>query len=107
MTTQFSLPLSVYRERREAIQSQLKDNEVALLIGAEEQLRNRDVEQAFRQSSDMLYLTGFAEPDAALVLTSEAAILAVRPKDPEMESGPVFDTARKGPLKHLVLIARC
>ena len=51
MTTQFSLPLSVYRERREAIQSQLKDNEVALLIGAEEQLRNRDVEQAFRQSS--------------------------------------------------------
>ncbi|MGD2006131.1 MAG: aminopeptidase P N-terminal domain-containing protein [Pseudomonadales bacterium] len=94
MTTQFSLPLSVYRERREAVQSQLQNNEVALLIGAQEQLRNRDVEQAFRQSSDMLYLTGFAEPDAALVLTSEQAILAVRPKDPDME---VWTGFRYGP----------
>ena len=42
----------------------------------------------------MLYLTGFAEPDAALVLTSEAAILAVRPKDPEME---VWTGFRYGP----------
>lgn len=94
MTEHFGLDLSVYRARRQAIQAQLKPGSVALLLGAEEQLRNRDVEHAFRQSSDMLYLTGFAEPDAALVLTSDQAILAVRPKDPDME---VWTGFRYGP----------
>ena len=94
MSEHFGLPLSVYRKRRLAVQAQLQPGSVALLLGAEEQLRNRDVEHAFRQSSDMLYLTGFAEPDAALVLTPDQAILAVRPKDPDME---VWTGFRYGP----------
>ena len=94
MTQHFSLENSVYAQRRAAIQAQLKPGRVAMLLGAEEQIRNRDVEHAFRQSSDMLYLTGFAEPDAALVMTCDQAILAVRPKNAEME---VWTGFRYGP----------
>ena len=94
MKQHFSLDTSVYAQRRARLQAQLKPGRVALLLGAEEQIRNRDVEHAFRQSSDMLYLTGFAEPDAALILTSDQAILAVRPKNPEME---VWTGFRWGP----------
>ncbi|MGB0965987.1 MAG: aminopeptidase P N-terminal domain-containing protein [Litorivicinus sp.] len=94
MKQHFSLDTSVYAQRRARLQAQLKPGRVALLLGAEEQIRNRDVEHAFRQTSDMLYLTGFAEPDAALILTSDQAILAVRPKNPEME---VWTGFRWGP----------
>ncbi len=51
------------------------------------------VGEPFRQDSDFLYLTGFEEPDAVLVLRSDADApfaLFVRPRDPERErwSGP-------------------
>ena len=41
---------------------------VMLLPGAEEKLRNNDVEHPFRQDSDFYYLTGFEEPQACAVL---------------------------------------
>jgi len=51
------------------------------------------VGEPFRQDSDFLYLTGFDEPDAVLVLRSDTDApfaLFVRPRDPERErwSGP-------------------
>ena len=36
------------------------------------QRRNRDVDYAFRQDSDLLYLCGFEEPDALLVNTGRS-----------------------------------
>ncbi len=63
------------------------------------------VGEPFRQDSDFLYLTGFEEPDAVLVLRSGAEapyVLFVRPRDPERErwtgprAGPEGATERYG-----------
>jgi Xaa-Pro aminopeptidase len=60
-------------------------------------IRNNDVEHEYRQDSDFYYLTGFAEPDAVLVLTTahpdHRCVLFVRPRDPDRE---VWDGARAG-----------
>jgi len=44
------------------------ENAVAILPAANLQIRNRDVEYNFRQDSDFLYLSGFNEPEAVVVL---------------------------------------
>ncbi len=60
-------------------------------------IRNNDVEHAYRQDSDLYYLTGFDEPDSVLVLregaTGPETILFVRPKNPERE---IWDGYRAG-----------
>lgn len=50
--------------------------------------RNGDVEHAYRQSSDLLYLTGFREPDSVLVLNPASPkpfTMFVRPRDRDAE----------------------
>jgi Xaa-Pro aminopeptidase len=61
---------------------------IALLPAARVLARNRDAEFPYRQDSDFLYLTGFPEPDAWLVLIAGAAdrtVLFCREKDEERE----------------------
>lgn len=55
------------RRRKHLMQDMGKDS-IAILATAGEQVRNRDVNYAFRPDSDFLYLTGFWEPEAVLVL---------------------------------------
>ena len=72
------------------------DGGVLVAFAATPTLRNNDVSHEFRQDSDFLYLTGFEEPDAALVLVGGEAprsVSFVRPKDPERE---VWDGERLG-----------
>lgn len=73
------------------------DNAVVLVHSPAEAHRNGDVLFPFRQSSDLYYLSGFAEPEATLVLRpgadDERFVLFVRPKDPERE---VWDGRRAG-----------
>src|SRR5207302_1600312 len=48
-----------------------------------------DVEHKYRAHSDLLYLTGFGEPDAYAVLAPgrpEKFVMFVRPRDPEKET---------------------
>jgi Xaa-Pro aminopeptidase len=63
---------------------------VALVRSLPEARRNADTLYPFRQSSDLYYLTGFAEPEATLVLrpgaASDRVVLFVRPRDPEQET---------------------
>ncbi len=63
---------------------------VALIHSPPEALRNGDVEFPFRQSSDLFYLSGFAEPETTLLLRPGAEtdrfVLFVRPRDPERET---------------------
>lgn len=92
--------LSVYKRRLQTLQSQLPPKSMALLLGATEQTRNRDVEHAFRQFSDFVYLTGFEEPDAALVVTPERACLLTRPKDKDMEIWTGFRFGPEGAKAH-------
>ncbi len=70
---------------------------VAIVSSLPERLRNGDAHYPFRQHSDVLYLTGFAEPDATVVLRpgaeTDRVTMFVRPRDPEMET---WDGRRAG-----------
>ena len=65
------------------------DGGVVLLRAAPHRVRNSDVFYPYRQHSDFLYLTGFREPDATLVLLPEdgggRSILFCRERDPNKE----------------------
>lgn len=74
------------RARRARVIEKLEGGALVLL-GASAVHRNSDVEYDFRQTSNFLYLTGFTEPDAALVIRGEAPhfVLFVPPRDRERE----------------------
>jgi Xaa-Pro aminopeptidase len=68
---------------------------VLVLHAAREFVRNHDVFHEYRQGSDFYYLTGFEEPEAALVFAPGRAgfVLFVRPRNPERET---WDGPRAG-----------
>jgi Xaa-Pro aminopeptidase len=88
---------SVFAARRDAYMQAIGPNAVAVIRSLPERLRNGDAFHPFRQLSDLLYLTGFVEPDATLVLRpgaeKERVVMFVRPRDPEMET---WDGRRAG-----------
>jgi len=59
---------SEYRDRREKLMAKMEPGSIAVVLTNPVRNRNNDVDFEFRGSSDFLYLTGFEEPDAALVL---------------------------------------
>jgi Xaa-Pro aminopeptidase len=90
---------SEYQRRQKAVFSRMKPSSIALIVGAPERTRSNDTNYAFRQSSDLLYLNGFPEPDAVLALVKDRkgnckTIMFVRPKDKERETWNGF---REGP----------
>jgi len=77
-----------HREAFEAAMLERSDDPVAILGSGHERLRNGDVPYPFRPHSHFWYLTGFAEPDAYLVLrpaSQTPLTFFVRPRDREME----------------------
>ncbi|TMA80114.1 MAG: M24 family metallopeptidase [Deltaproteobacteria bacterium] len=78
----------VYAQRRRDFMRRM-DGGVAILRAAPVSVRSHDVEYAFRQDNDFLYLTGFPEPEATCILAPGAEqpyTLFVRPRDPEKET---------------------
>lgn len=78
----------VCRMRRERLGRAIGDGALAFIPGAENKTRNSDVDFPFRQESDMLYLSGWNEPDSLLVIIGgivPRSILFCAPKDPEQE----------------------
>jgi Xaa-Pro aminopeptidase len=76
-----------YSSRRRALLETIGDG-VALIPTAPERMRNRDSSYPYRFDSYFWYLTGFPEPDAALVLVGgddPRSILFCREKDAERE----------------------
>jgi Xaa-Pro aminopeptidase len=75
--------------RRNQLMEEMGENSIAILPTASEQVRNRDVNYAFRPDSDFLYLTGFWEPEAILVLIPNRKhgeyVLFCREKNVEQE----------------------
>ena len=59
---------SEFARRRRRLLDGMRPGSIAIVPGAIEQRRNRDINFPFRQDSDFYYLTGFCEPDALLVL---------------------------------------
>ena len=87
----------VYQERRRKVAALLGDDGILILPGAKGVARNADVEYPFRQESNFLYLTGFPEPDALLVVTggkNSRSVLFCNPKDAEKE---IWTGKRFGP----------
>ncbi|TGG93220.1 Xaa-Pro aminopeptidase [Natronospirillum operosum] len=93
-----AISLEEFAQRRKRLLAQLEPDSVVVLPGATEQRRNNDVDFPFRQHSDLLYLTGFTEPDAWLVLVPERAageaIMFCRPRDRALE---IWNGYRLGP----------
>ena len=82
-------PPSIYAERRARLCERLGPGAALLLMSPPERLRNGDAHYKYRQDSDILYLTGFAEPGAAVLLRPGHAtpfVLFVRPRDPAAET---------------------
>ncbi|MCG3461202.1 Xaa-Pro aminopeptidase [Xenorhabdus bovienii] len=57
-----------YLSRRQALLSKMAPASAAIIFAAPPAMRNSDCEYPYRQHSDLLYLTGFNEPEAVLVL---------------------------------------
>ena len=86
---------AIYAQRRARLAAQLGPDAVAIIPTAAEHLRNRDSEFLFRFDSYFHYLSGFGEPNAWLVITSEGhTTLFCNPKDLERE---IWDGIRLGP----------
>ena len=85
------------RRRRQLMRLMGRDS-IAILPAAAVQMRNSDVEHAYRQDSNFWYLTGFAEPEAVAVLVPGRPqgqyLLFVRDRDPARET---WDGRRAGP----------
>jgi Xaa-Pro aminopeptidase len=81
---------------RDTLLSRLGPDEGVLLFGAAHRLRNGDTEFKYRPASDLWWLTGWPDPDVALLVRhgEHPFTLFVQPKNPEME---VWTGIRPGP----------
>lgn len=84
------LPQEEFIERRKRVLANMQPHSALLLFSEIEKRRNNDCTFPFRQDSYFWYLTGFNEPNAALLLVktaqSEKAIIFLRPRDPLLET---------------------
>ncbi len=89
---------SDFKRRRAALMNLMDEESIAVIPSASLKTRNRDSDYLFRQDSDFHYLTGFAEPDAVLVLAPGRAhgevILFCRDREARAE---LYDGERLGP----------
>ena len=88
--------VAVHAERRRRLAAAIGEG-VAVVPTAPERTRNRDSHYPYRYDSYFYYLTGFQEPEAALVLVGgpePRALLYCREKNPERE---IWDGFRHGP----------
>jgi Xaa-Pro aminopeptidase len=89
------VPYTLYADRRARVAKQLGKGDIAIIPTAPERPRNRDTDFLYRHDSYFYYLTGFAEPNACLVITGDGkSLLFCAPKDLERE---IWDGYRLGP----------
>ena len=85
-----ALPQEEFTERRQKVLAQMQPNSALLLFSEIEKRRNNDCDFPFRQDSYFWYLTGFNEPNAALLLIKtenvEKTVVFLRPRDPLLET---------------------
>ncbi|AGA77577.1 aminopeptidase P N-terminal domain-containing protein [Echinicola vietnamensis] len=83
-----------HRERRAALRELLPANSVAIIFTNPVKNRSNDVDFIYHPNTDFFYLTGYREPNAALVIFSEAQeiagemtdeIIYVQPRDENAE----------------------
>ncbi len=93
-----SVAVSEHRRRRRQLMELAGRGSIIIVPAAPERIRNNDAHYPYRQDSDLVYLSGFEEPESVLVLVPgrEAAesILFCRERDRAREQ---WDGARLGP----------
>ena len=78
-----------YKKRRQRLMEIIGDESVVIVRAAAHKIRNNDVRYPYRQDSDFMYLSGFCEPEAMIVLLPQGqegrSILFCRERDPHRE----------------------
>jgi len=78
-----------YAKRRNQLMKMAGEGSVIILLAAPARIRNNDAHYPYRQDSDFLYLSGFLEHDAMLVMIPEEnggqCMMFCRSRDPERE----------------------
>lgn len=92
------MPQRTYQARRQQLLEQMPNNSIAFLATNRVARRNNDADYKYRADSSFFYMTGFAEPEAAMVLEKDGSgkatyTLFCRPKDKEKE---IWDGKRAG-----------
>ena len=87
-----------FARRRDNLMAMMEPNSIAIVPTASVKIRSRDIEYPFRPDSNFLYLTGFTEPEAVLVLLPGRShgefVMFCRERNPEKE---IWDGLRAGP----------
>ncbi|KAJ9087455.1 aminopeptidase [Entomophthora muscae] len=94
------MPRTEFEMRRAQFMSKLPEGSVAIIMGHRLKYRSNNIFYPFHQNPNLLYLTGFNQPDAVLVLSKNDSLMRgyrmamfVPPKDPEVE---LWDGAKCG-----------
>ncbi len=79
----------IHESRRSRFMDAMEEGAAALIVSQPELTRNNDTMHEYRQNSDLFYLSGFEEPEAALLLLPKHPehrfVMFLRPRDPEKE----------------------
>ncbi len=74
-----------YRQRQQRLTSQFRKNDLFILSSPAFAVRSNDVDYRYRTSSDLLYLTGWTEPESVFIMRNDGdawvTALFVQPKD--------------------------
>ena len=88
---------SEFARRRKQLMRMADDDAIVILPAAPERIRSKDTTFPYRQDSDFWYLSGFAEPEAVLVLVPGRkhgeCLLFCRERDADKEA---WDGQRAG-----------
>ena len=74
-----------FRERQQRLTAQFRSDDVLILPSPSFAVHSNDVEYRYRTSSDLLYLTGWTEPESVFVLRQRngtwVSAIFVQPQD--------------------------
>ncbi len=83
------IQISEYRERQEKLYSKLGDSSALILCSPSTKIRSNDVHHPYRTNSDLLYLTGWKDPDTVLFSVKKEGVwvttIFLQPRNTELE----------------------
>ena len=92
-----------FAKRRLRLMEMAGEDSVVIVRAAAHKVRNNDVQYPYRQDSDFLYLSGFSEPEAMIVLLPEdkggRSILFCRERDAHREMWDGLMAGTKGAIE--------
>ena len=93
-----------FSERQGRLTQQFRTSDILIVVAPHEAVRSNDVHYRFRTSSDLMYLTGWTDPEATFVLRHDGndwrSALFVQPKDTLKEIWEGRREGTEGALEH-------